>query len=377
MKTPLAWRNVAQNKVRSLVALCGISFAILLIFMQLGFHAAARRSATNVYEAFDFDLLVLSRQYIFMTRPGQFPRNRLEQLRAIEGVERVTPVWLDLGEWRNRNTGHRWNLITIGVEPGQRPFRERAVNDQLWQLTFPDQALADTLSRPQHGPMTPGTRSEVEHHRVRIVGRYAIGAGFVAGATMVTGRDTFLDIFKESSSADWINVGAVKLAPGVSATAIAAEMRDRLWPVATAWTRPEITRAEQSFWLNVKPIGIMFTSGLLVAFIAGAVILYQVLASEVQNRLREYATLKALGYRNAYIYGVILRQAFIFSMLGFLPAFFFAVGLYFLLRTQALVPVAMEPARAAGVFLLTIAMCLSATFLAVRKLREADPADLF
>jgi putative ABC transport system permease protein len=121
----------------------------------------------------------------------------------------------------------------------------------------------------------------------------------------------------------------------------------------------------------------MFTSGVLIAFVAGAVILYQVLASEVQNRMREYATLKALGYGDRYVYGVVVRQALIFSGLGFVPAFFLALLLYFLLRTQALVPVAMELTRVAGVSLLTAAMCLIATFLAVRKLRGADPADLF
>jgi len=158
---------------------------------------------------------------------------------------------------------------------------------------------------------------------------------------------------------------------------VQGEMKKRLWPVASALTRAEISSIDQRFWVKVKPIGIMFTSGVLVAVVAGAVILYQVLASEVQNRMREYATLKALGYGNRYTYGVVLRQALIFSGLGFVPAFFFALLLFFLLRTQALIPVTMEFTRAAGVFLLTALMCLSATFLAVRKLREADPADLF
>ena len=142
-------------------------------------------------------------------------------------------------------------------------------------------------------------------------------------------------------------------------------------------TRSDRARAEQAYWLKVKPIGIMFTSGVLVAFVAGAVVLYQVLASEVQNRLREYATLKALGYHIGFIYGTIVRQALIFSGLGFIPAFFFALLLYFLLRTQAMVPVTMEPTRVIGVFLLTSVMCVSATFLAIRKVRGADPAELF
>jgi putative ABC transport system permease protein len=376
MKTPLAWRNVAQSKVRSLVALCGISFAILLIFMQLGFHATAATSATSVYEALDFDILVLSRHYVFVARPGQFPRSRLEQVRAMEGVESVSPVWIAMGEWSNIETHQRWNILTLGVDPGQRPFRKQAVNDRLPLLTVPDNALSDLRSRPQHGPLTAGVSSEVEHHRVRIVGRYEIGAGFVAGATLITGRDTFFEIF-QGTSPDQINFGLVKLAPGVSPSVAAAEMKQRLWPAATVVTRSELTSGEQSFWLNVKPIGIMFTSGVLVAFVAGAVILYQVLASEVQNRLREYATLKALGYGDRYVYGVVARQALIFAGLGFFPAFFLALFLYFLLRTQALVPVTMELTRVAGVSLLTGAMCLSATFLAVRKLRAADPADLF
>jgi putative ABC transport system permease protein len=376
MKTPLAWRNLLQSKVRSLIALCGISFAILLIFMQLGFYGAAGSSATQVYDALDFDLLVLSTQYVFIARPAQFPRDRLEQIRAVEGVVSATPVWLAVGDWRNPETQEEWHNLTLGVEPKQPPFRDQTLNDQLPLLMIPDNALVDALSRPQHGHLAPGITSEMNHHRIRIVGRYSIGAGFVAGGTIVTSRDTFIKIF-QGTSPDQPNAGLVKLTPGISARATAEEMKKHLWPVATAVTRSELATPERRYWLKVKPIGIMFTSGVLVAFVAGAVILYQVLASEVQNRMREYATLKALGYDTGFIYGVVVRQALIFSGLGFVPAFVFALGLYFLLRTQAMVPVAMGWSRVAGVFLLTAMMCLSATFLAIRKLREADPADLF
>jgi putative ABC transport system permease protein len=376
MKTPLAWRNVSHKKGRSLIALCGISFAILLIFMQLGFYAAARSSATAVYNALDFDVLVLSPQYVFVARPADFSRPRLEQVRAIQGVESLLPVWMALGEWRNPETRERWNILTLGVEPAQRPFRDPAVNDRLSLLTPRDTALIDLLSRPEQGHLAPGVISEVQHHRIRIVGRYAIGGSFVAGSTLITSRETFLEVFKQASG-DRINVGLVKISPGASPRAVAEEIKKRLWPIAIALTRSDSAKAEQNFWLRVKPIGIMFTSGVLVAFVAGAVILYQVLASEVQNRLREYATLKALGYDTGFVYGVVVRQALIFSGLGFIPAFFFAVGLYFLLRTQAMVPVTMELPRALGVLFLTFVMGVSATFLAIRKLRRADPAELF
>ena len=376
MKTPLAWRNVVQSKVRSLIALCGISFAILLIFMQLGFYAAVRTSATCVHEALDFDLLLLSPHYTFVARPGTFPRDRLEQVRALEAVERVEPVWIRLGEWRNPASRERWNILTLGVEPALPIFRSPEINEQLPALKVIDTALTDRASQPEHGSLATGVISEVQNHRVRVAGRYTIGAGFVAGATMVTGRETFMRIFPEESP-DRISLGVVRLKPGVSPELAATEIAKLVAPSAIVMTRAELQRGEQHFWLKVKPIGIMFTSGVLIAFIAGAVILYQVLAAEVQNRLHEYATLKALGYGNRYVYGVVVRQALIFAGLGFVPAFTLTLGLYFLLRTRALVPVSMELSRASGVLFLTGLMCLSATFLAVRKLRAADPADLF
>lgn len=376
MKTPLAWRNVLHSKARSVIALCGVSFCILLIFMQLNFYGAAATNATQIYDALDFDLVVLSPQYIYLAHPGTFPRGRLEQLRALDGVQSVIPVWSDLGEWRNPETRVSWHILALGFEPAQRPFRDDSLNDQIPLLVSPDNALIDSVSRPEHGHLGPGVSSELRHHRIRIVGRYRIGGGFLAGATLVTSRDTFLRAV-DFASADEPNLGLVTLAPGVSPTLAAEEAKKRLWPVATALTRAELAASERHYWLKIKPIGLMFTSGIVIAFLAGAVVLYQLLTSEVQNRLREYATLKALGYGDRYVYGTIVRQAVIFCGVGFGPAFLVAVGLNFLLRTDAMVPVDMTLSRVISVFLLTSAMCLSATFLAARKLRQADPADLF
>ena len=376
MRTPLAWRNVWHKKVRSLIALCGIAFAILLIFMQLGFYAAARTNATSIYDAFDFDVVVLSPEYIFVADPADFPRHRLEEVRAVQGVESVVPVWIQLGEWRNSETRDAWDMMALGVEPEQRPFRDSAVNDQLPLLFVRDNALSDSLSRPEDGHLAPGLTSELQHHRIRIVGQYSIGAGFIAGATLITSWETFLEVFKQASH-EQINLGLIKIAQNATPRDVVAAIKSRVWPVATALTRADFAKAEQKFWLKVKPVGIMFTTGVLVAFVAGTVILYQVLAAEVQSRLREYATLKALGYNTRFVYGIVVRQGLVFSWLGFIPAFFFALVIYFLLRTQALLPVRMEPTRVVAVVLLTSAMCLSATFLAIRKLRAADPADLF
>lgn len=376
MKTPLAWRNIVAAGGRSIVALCGIAFVIVLIFMQLGFRAAASSNAIAVYEALDFDVILVSPDYLFTARPGVFPRARLEQISAIEGVNSVAPVWLALGEWRNPDSRERWNVLALGVEPSQQPFSDRSLNDRVALLKVEDTALSDLLARPEQGRAVPGTRSELHDHHLNIVGQYRIGGGFVAGSTMVTSRETFMRAFTNASS-DTINVGLIKINSDASPENIAEKIRAKTWPVANAFTRNQIMAAEEKYWLRVKPIGIMFTSGLIVALIAGGVILYQVLATEVQNRLREYATLKALGYGTTAVYGTVLRQALIFSGLAFIPAYFMALFLYALLRAGILLPVRMEATRVSGVACLTLLMSLAATFLAIRKLRRADPADLF
>lgn len=377
MKTPLAWRNVTHARMRALSVLCGISFSILLVFMQLGFHASARTSAILVYDALDFDVLLLSPHYSFIARPDFFPRSRLEQAKGARGVAEVTPLWIGYGEWRNPETLAGWGMLMLGVEPTDRPFRQQAINNQLPGLAVPGVALIDRLSRPEFGRHTgPGTVSELNGRHLRLVDDFRVGTGFVSGSTTIMSRRTLLRSVP-AAAGDRVNLGLVRLAPGASAGEVAQALRERLSPEVHVLTREELMKREQNFWLNIKPIGIMFTSGVFIAFVIGAVILYQVLASEVQNRLKEYATLKALGYGNGYVYGVVLRQGLILAGLGFVPAWALSLGLYFLLRTQALLPVDMPVSRVLLVGFLTVTMSLIASFFAVRKLRTADPADLF
>jgi putative ABC transport system permease protein len=377
VRTPLAWRNFAGARRRSAVIVAGVNMAILLIFMQLGFRASAETSATSVQDALAFDIILISADYVFVGQPASFPRERLEAVRGVAGVTSVAPLWIDMGEWRNVETRERWHALTLGIDPAMPPFRDGALDRSAASLFEPDTGLSDRRARPEIGRMTPGTASEVEDHRMRIIGDYSIGAGFTAGTTLVTGRDTFFQIFPTRATPEMINLGLVELAPGVSADQAAAEMNRRLAPAVRAVTRAEIVAAERSFWLTVKPIGVMFNSGVAVAFIAGAVILYQVLTSEVQLRIREYATLKALGYADHEVAGFVLQQGLLYALLGFAPALVIATVLYALLKALAQLPIEMTAARALEVLVLTLSMGLIAGLLAVRKLSRADPADLF
>ena len=376
MKTPLAWRNITHNKLRSLAALSGVAFAILLIFMQLGFHDASARSAVLLTNALDFDLLLVSPQYLFVARPGSLPRTRVAQARAVEGVADVVPFHVGWGEWRSRESGLCWGMLVLAVDPARQPFRSPELNARLPLLHGADTALVDDMTRPEYGPHGPGDTAELDGHRLTVVGQYHMGTGFTANGALLTGPHTFARLF----GADRLHTpsfGLVRLAPGADARQVTDRLRAALPSDVQVVTRAQLDGYEQSFWLNVKPIGIMFTSGVVVAFAVGAVILYQVLASEVQNRLGEYATLKAMGHPDRAVYMVVVQQALMFAAMGYVPALLDALLVYHLVRKYALLPIVMTPERLVFVAGLAVAMCLLSCGLAVRRLRRADPADLF
>ncbi|MBU4399689.1 MAG: FtsX-like permease family protein, partial [Planctomycetes bacterium] len=122
---------------------------------------------------------------------------------------------------------------------------------------------------------------------------------------------------------------------------------------------------------------LIFQLGVVVALVVGTAIVYQVLSSDVANHLPEYATLKAIGYGGGYLAGVVLQQAAMLAVLGFLPGLAISAVLYWLTRAMARVPIEMTVGRVFFVFGLSVLMCTISGLGALRKVRSADPADLF
>jgi putative ABC transport system permease protein len=182
---------------------------------------------------------------------------------------------------------------------------------------------------------------------------------------------------KPEATKERINLGLIKLRRGADSAATVRRLDAMLTPSVRAFSRADFLGREQSFWLHVKPIGVMFTAGVLVAMAVGTVILNQVLASEIQNRIAEYATLKAMGYNDRSVRQVILQQVAIFSLCGFVLAAGLATALYHPIRARAGLPLEMEWPRTLLVAGLTVVMGAFASQVSSRKLRRADPADLF
>ena len=140
----------------------------------------------------------------------------------------------------------------------------------------------------------------------------------------------------------------------------------------------EITRARAiKLGLDVRDIVDGSVVTVAMGFVVGCVIVYQVLYTDVSDHLPEYATLMAMGYRVSHLLGVVMREGFYLAALGYVPAYIAGQGLYWFVRDATKLPVGMDPARAITVLVMILVMCMLSSLLAMRRLIDADPAEIF
>lgn len=376
VRTSIAWRNVIHDKPRTLAAVSGVVFAVLLVFMQLGFYTACRTSATMIYDACDFDAILLAKPYVHMRLSHTFPRERLDQAQGVPGVAEAIPLYLAPALWRNVETKKTREVLLLGFDPAKRPFVDEALNALAGQLSQPDVAVMDQIARPLIGPHPAGTVTEVNGRRIKIAADYRRGAGLVADGTLLVSDLNYARLTGQTQL-DRVQLGLIRFAAGADREKSLSELRKILPTDTVVWPRAELERLERHFFLDVKPLGFMFQSGVWIGFIVGAVILYQILSADVANQSPQYATLKALGYRSMFLYGVVVKQGLYYALLGFAPALALAFILYEAVRRLADLPMHLTPGLIGFVFALCLAMCTVSGLLAVRKVDAADPADLF
>jgi len=358
---------------------------VVLIFMQLGFLGSVETTATLLFDALRFDVMMRSPRYLHMAAPGAFPRDRLFQAASMPGVESASPFCVGVNQWRNPRSGQKRRILAMGIRPEDPVFaveeiRRKAARD----LVAPEFVLVDRQSRHEFGPSNGkrfgdddvGRDAEVGSHWVRIVGHFSLGGGFAADGAVLLNERGFRRI-DPGSSPDEVSLGLIKLRRGADAEAIAAKLKEVLPEDVEVLTRCEAVRRERQRWVSETSVGIIFRLGVAVALVVGTAIVYQVLSSDVANHLAEYATLKAIGYTGRFVAGVVLRQAVALAILGFAPGLVLSEVLYRLTAQMANIPMTMTPGRIGAVLALAVAMCTVSGLGAVRKLRSADPADLF
>lgn len=380
---PLAWLQITREKLRMAVALLGVAFAVVLIFMQLGFREALFDSAVRYHGSFDYDIALFSKKSNFIVQPEQFSRRRLYQVLGMPGVTDVKSVYVGQGVWRNPAARDETRSIyVVGFDPSERVFKLPEVEAASELLRMPDYVIYDRTSRPEYGPVPEiferdgPFETEIGTRSVNVVGLFELGTSFGIDAAVITSDLNFMRIFPHRSPG-LIDIGLISLAEGADVGAVRDAIRAELPRDVHVYTREDFIRAEVAYWNGNTPIGFVFAFGTVIGIVVGAIIVYQILFSDVSDHLQEYATLKAMGYTDGYLFKVVLQEAAILAVLGFLPGLLVCLVLYQLAGDATSLPIRMTWERGVMVLGLTVGMCCVSGAMALRKVRSADPADVF
>jgi len=381
-RIPLASLMLIRQPVRLAVALAGISFAGILMFMQLGFRDGLFDASVTVHRRFDADLVLISPRSTSSVRMAGFPERRLVQSMADADVEGITPVHWSLMLWRNPETRTTRSILGLGFDPEDPFFINPNLPPEAASLSQKGRVLFDERSRPEFGPVAEWFRdgriveSEISGNRVRVAGLVALGTSFGADGNLLTSSETFLDLMPNKAPGS-IELGLIRLKPGADAAAVQARLTKLLPNDVRVLTKQGFIDFEQNYWRSSTSIGFIFTLGAAMGFVVGCVIVYQVLYTDVSDHLPEYATLMAMGYRVVTLVGVVVREGLLLALIGYLPAYLAGQGLYWFVRDATRLPVGMDFTRAFTVFMMILVMCMLSAGLAMRRLVDADPAEIF
>ncbi|MCA1684451.1 MAG: hypothetical protein LC745_00390 [Planctomycetia bacterium] len=409
-RPPLALRNVIHGHARSLAAVGGITFALVMMFLQLGFLGAVKFTAAVNYDQLDFDVALVSPGFEQFYSPGAFPRRRLEEAEGVRGVVAARPLSVRMNVWRcppyppdapesvtesaqDLDALSRWwlgkerprplqrrALLAVGIDLDRNPFREPIrgqVESAAGRLRLPGRVLLNAWSNPDFGwDLRDSFRGwELGLTKAEVIGGFTLLRSFGADATVLCSSETYARAFGRPDLEREVNLGLVTTRPG-DAAETAIRLNDRLPRDVKAMTRADLYRVEEDYWVNQTATGLIFSFGVVVTVAVAAVVLYQVLSNDVRSHLSEYATLGAIGYTTGALARIVLAQGLVYALAAYGPAVLISWAAYRVTAELAGTPMTLTPATLALVLGLDVSFCLAAGMLSMVRLRRADPASL-
>jgi putative ABC transport system permease protein len=370
----IAAANLVQDRLRFAIAVVGTAVPILLLLLQMALLAGVRTEVTRLYNDFDFDIALVPVTYEYMFSTGVFDSVRLAQAQAVAGVADTFALNVEGGAWTGP-AEKRSPLIVIGIDDKPGFIRDPEIRDGLASLGTGADVLVDRYSSGNFGPLAPGTNAFLDDHPVTVAGHFSLGMFFYAdGAAIV--RNVFLPPLSGASSRD-VHVGLIRTDPGASPAGVKAALIAALPADVQVLTRDELIGGEQDFFLSTKPLGIMVTVGMVVAFLAGIVVLWQVLSAEIMRRLNEFATLSAMGFGTRFVLGVGFCETFLLGLAAFLPAMLIGAIILQALQWATHLPAAATPGLVLKVLGIVLVMCGFCAASVGRRIARAQPANLF
>lgn len=379
MFNPVALSNLIYDRTRLLIGIAGVAFAVLLVFINLGFLGALTETAGLLYNQLEADVYVISPLSLTGTSTKSFSKARLLQANSQPDVLKTIPLYIGYSTWRNEEKNILPFILCYGFNPRDKPFLLPEVQSEqsISKLLEANTVFFDKRSLPQYGPAQVGRTTELSQQQTKINGTFALGGGLAAEGSVLMSDQNFLRYFSPRSL-DRIDLGLIQLKPGANTEAVVQQLRKQLPSDVSVYSKAEIISRDRKYWMETTAVGFIFSLGVGVALIVGAAIVYQILYADISKNYKEYATLKAIGFKNRFLVDVILQEAFLLGVLGYIPGLILAWGAYDLIlkATNDALPMTLPFNRIVLVLGLAIATCIIAGLLSLRKILVADPATV-
>lgn len=381
-RLPIGWLQLTHSRTRMIAAMAGVTFANVLVFLQLGIMGALNGTVSMTYSPLEADILISSSDSRTLTDGSPLARRALWTALSVPGVAGASPLYMGQTEWR-RDDGSVATLNLYGLAIEQLGFVDQALREPVARLSLRDTAIVDRRIRgmdPERlasvSPAQP-IPFELNGRALSGIGQISLGGGFSADGALVVSDQTFLRLVPGRHSGTPSHL-LLRVDEGEDVEAVAAAVARRLAgePVNVR-SFDRAIQDDLQYQTTQRPTGVIFGFGVLIGAIVGVVIVYQVLSTDVADHLREYATFKAMGYPHRFFIGIILEEAVILGVLGFLPGLVLAFLMYAAMASATGLPIAMDASRAFGVLAGTVIACALSGALATRRLQGADPAELF
>jgi putative ABC transport system permease protein len=369
----LAARNLFHDKLRFIATIVGIVFSIVLVTVQMGLFVGFDRTVTIMIDRAPADLWIVPMGTKCFEDPSLLDEGDRFRALSVEGVKDAIPVVAGFAQWRTRNGGTT-PIFVIGSnlkDGGLNPWNLVAGN--LDALAIPDAVAIDESYFERLGSKGFGDTAEIHDHRVQV---RAVTKGIRSFTTtpyvFTTLERARTLIGSPPNKAAYL---LVQLAKGADPATVRRQLQQGL-SKAEVLTTAEFHDRSRTFWLFDTGAGAALFAGALLGLIVGTVIVAQTLYSSTKDHLNEFATLRAIGSSGMYIHAVIVIQALLSAVAGYLIAAI--VGVIIVQATaESALPVFMTPGMTAGLFLLTVFMCVFSAVSAIVKVMRMDPAMVF
>jgi putative ABC transport system permease protein len=383
LAVPLARRNLLADKRRLIRSIGGITFAALLMIVELGFRNAFIDSMLLAARQLDADIFLIGKTKYEFDRNAPFPRSQLYQARAVPGVASARPLYAErtASLWKNPQTHRTYAVQVFAFDPDEPVFLLPGVIANLSRLRQPDTLMADRRARSIIGHAAAGTETELARSKVEVVGTFSLGPNFFADGTVIMSDRNFAKLLpdqgRDESRLSEVEVGVIKVRPGFDVAVVQRVLQTAMPDNVSVLSKGELLDREAGFHAQVSPVGPIFGVGVLVGFAVGMMISYQIIFSDLSDQLPQYATMKAMGYHDSALLRIVLQQAMLYAVVGYASAWILCLLIFRVLSEIALLPMEMTAGLTAISFGLTILMCNASALVAVRRVIAADPAEVF